>query len=760
VNKDPSKRLPYALRETFLAPALRDQTSMQHPYGNLATNIMQNELGFLHPHPNLYVMPDDEKLGPFREEFGNMLGTLEEFPTTPDKGEASFEDAKEIVKSYELFAELYDDHDKRVDAEAYARVRVFDMLVGAWDRHKDNWRWAGYKEEGDTVYQPIPRDRDNVWTLFDGFFPWWLDREWAAPMFEDFEAEIKGLRSLNWQSRHLDRFLTSELTRDDWLEVTRFVQEKMTDEVLESAIRNMPAEIYEVSGGEILEKLKVRVKDLDLYVEEFYEGLAKEADVVGSNKDEYFEVLRQEDGSVEVSMYDEKRGEKGDKLLYNRTFFPNETKQIRLYGLGGDDVFKIKGETGSSIKIKIAGGRGEDTYDDQSDVKAPGKKTLVYEKDKEGDFQLGKEARLASSVNESVYDYDRTAFEYGTYLPLVWATYNSADRFRFGAGLKFTLQKYGKEDFSSDHFVKGIYTTENSKVFNYNVRFHQVIQNWDVELDGYIGFPDLNKYFFGIGNETVKDDDLFDDDFNTYNFNTYQGTLTLVHDFWKFSKFNVGLHYEYNDQPDPAESSINIFQTGTFFGEDDFSIFLAQVSFNLDFRDNEWLPESGWRLFLSHDNGWITSEDWENYGQTFGFVENFITARILLPWTFGFKAGAGHSYGDIPFYNEYSLGEGSYVRGWKKSRFTGENLTFVNSDLRVLLIDIPTKLLPTKFGVKGFFDFGKIIQIGEASDDLHYGYGFGVFLVAWQNAYNLHSSFGFSDEEVWEVNVSIGVAFQ
>ena len=508
VNKDASVRLPYELRDTVAGEVMRDQTTIAQPYGALAADVMQTELGFLHPHPQLYVMPDDEKLGPFREEFGNMLGMLEEFPREPDKGEAAYADSDQVLKSYKLFSKLYADHDNRINSQHFARARMFDILIGAGDRHEDNWKWAGYDQTKGKEYEPIPRDRDNIFTLFDGFLPFMVDREWALPMFEEFDYKIKGLRSLTWQARHLDRFLASELSRDDWVEAAKFVQERVTDEVIETAVRNMPLETYEISGKEIEAKLKERIKDLDTYAEEYYEMLAREVDVVGSNDDEYFEVLRNEGGSVAVVVYniaDKGSKERGNKLLYRRTFYPNETKEVRLFGLGGEDVFFVEGESKKSIKVRIVGGHGDDTYEDKSRVKASAKKTLIYEKDGGENIDLGKEAKLVSSVNESAYDYDRTAFKYNTYLPLLWVLYNSSNKFVFAGALRFTTQRYGKEDYSTKHTIGAGLATGGSKVVGYDGTFHHVLGKWDVTLRGGAAYPAYVVEFYGLGNDTVKD---------------------------------------------------------------------------------------------------------------------------------------------------------------------------------------------------------------------------------------------------------------
>jgi hypothetical protein len=761
VDKFPAGRLPYELRNTVAEDLLQDQTSSEQPYGALAAGFMLDALDILHPHPKLYVMPDDEKLGPFRKDFGNMLGMLEEFPTDPGKKEKAFAGADDINKSYELFRKLYRDQDAGINAERYAQARVFDILVGDWSRHDDNWRWAGFKDDEGIVYEPIPRDRDQVFSRLDGLLPWFADREWAVPSLENFGYRIRGLRSLTWQARHLDRFLLSELDRKDWFEAAQFVQDRIDDEVIERAVRNMAPEIYELSGKEIEDKLKVRVRGLQKYADEYYSLLSKEVDIVGSVENEYFDVQRNPDGTVRVRMYDaEEGGEKGKKLLYSRTFYPTETGEIRLFGLGGQDVFNIRGESKHSIKVRLAGGRDEDVYEDQSAVQGVGRHTLIYEKDKQGEINLGKEAKTVTPANEDLYDYDRTAFEYSTYFPLILFGYDSANSLKFGAGVSVTGQKYGKEDYSSTHKFKGSYTLEDSKLFEYEGRFHHVIRKWDLELNACLGLPGLGTYFFGIGNDTEKNDNLFKDDFNTFDYNTYRVGFGILRDFWKISCFGIEAFYEWNDNPEPRVRNNNVLAGGDFFGEDDVGTAGIQAILGLDFRDDRWLPEKGSRLFLSYRSGWITNESWNNYGQLFGFMESFATAELLVPWTLGMRVGGGYSYGTIPFYQKFTLGEESYLRGFRKNRFAGENIFLLNSDLRFLLFDRHTRFVPLKFGVKPFLDIGQVIDADSEFGDFHYGYGFGVFLVFWKDRATLNTSFGFSDEEDFLFHFALGTAFE
>ena len=74
IDKDPSPSLPPELRGTYARHVLRDLISAQHPGGSLVVARLLDAAGVLHSTPQLAVMPDDPRLGEFRQEFAGMLG--------------------------------------------------------------------------------------------------------------------------------------------------------------------------------------------------------------------------------------------------------------------------------------------------------------------------------------------------------------------------------------------------------------------------------------------------------------------------------------------------------------------------------------------------------------------------------------------------------------------------------------------------------------------------------------------------------------
>jgi len=100
---------------------------------------------------------------------------------------------------------IIDDPDNQVDQKHYLKSRLVDILIGDWDRHEDQWRWAGFEEDEKVIYKAIPRDRDQTFYLNQGMFPWISCRKFAVRQNQGFDYEIKDMAGLGQQSRHLDR---------------------------------------------------------------------------------------------------------------------------------------------------------------------------------------------------------------------------------------------------------------------------------------------------------------------------------------------------------------------------------------------------------------------------------------------------------------------------------------------------------------------------------------------------------------------------
>lgn len=759
VDKHQPSSVDFDLRGTVIGYVLRDQTSTQHPYGALVADPLMDALDILHVRPHLYMLPNDPKLGQLRGEYGDLLGMLEENPKSPTEVSSNFAGADSVARSYRLFRILYQNQRAKVDDKAFARARIFDMYVGDWDRHEDNWKWAGFASGDSLTFLPIPRDRDHIFSRWDGLVPWVVDREWVRPYGENFGRRIRDVQSLTFKARHLDRFLLSELTREDWLKEARYVQETMTDSLIDLAIQAFPPQIQEISGGEIAKKLKSRRERLDQDVLRFYKLLSHEVDIVGTNQAERVEVDRNHDGTVTVSMYEEHSQKDGaGRRIFRRTFLPGETKEIRLFGLDGEDTFTIRGSSRNSIRLRIIGGPGNDRVREESTVNSVKRKTLIYEKDPGAKIQMGREGRMVRVANNDAYNFHRAYFKYDRYFPFPLINFNGDDGFLMTAGFRFYRNTYGKSEYSSGHLFRGTYSTAGALSLNYYGVFREVIRRMDVEVEAEVADPSRYFFFFGTGNESSKEDTLFTNGFYRTRYSSYNLALGLKVDFWKRSR--VGLHLRYENNEAQIPDNTILFLDSDLIGVDKANMLSLRGEVDIDLRDNPNFPDKGMRVFMRFDNGILTTNNNSNYGQSLLFLEGYSTLRTYLPLTFAFKAGVGDSYGDIPFYRQFTLGHKSFLRGYRRNRFTGDGISFANTEVRLELLKKEHNVIPFRLGLKGFFDAGRIQQDGEDSRKVHLGYGWGFYFIPFTEEVALNVSFGYSEEETSFFKFSIGTTFR
>ncbi|MCY7408795.1 MAG: hypothetical protein LH473_00850, partial [Chitinophagales bacterium] len=588
VNKDPIKALDPVLRKTFIVGLSRQLTATQNPYGAMPVSFLLNATTIFHAQPQLYILPDDPKLGIFQKEYGGMLGMLEEKPKKGKGDQPGSYGANDVLRSFDLFRKLYKDHDNRIDPVAFARARVVDIWIGDWGRHEDNWKWAGFKEENKTTYYPIPRDRDHAFSHWNGLIPYLADRKWAMPNVENFNFHFGDVKAETWAARHLDRFLLSSIDREQWLVIAKELQQTMNDTLINKAISQFPEEIIPLSGKIIGDKLKSRRDELTTGIEEYYRLLAKKVDVVGSNKAEYFKITHLESGKVEVTMYDKEKSsdEKSGSPLYHRTFIPNETKSINVYGLDGDDLIMIDGTPAKFILIRVFGGKGNDRIINS----AGGKRIHIYnsKNEKRDSIISPVNSKIIFSSNRNLVEYNRQAFDYDTYLPLPLIYFSPDDGFTTSFGYTRTFHRFAEENYSDKLNVNCKLSTEENLQLKITNEYHHLFKKWDWLMGGEVAHPFPAIYFYGAGNETTKPEGktraYYKSRFNGYN--TFTGLQRI---FWRKSSFNFSLYYK-NYAPNTLSENLDS-NPSTFFGEDDLNYFGADVTLDLDFRDNAYVPK-------------------------------------------------------------------------------------------------------------------------------------------------------------------------
>lgn len=408
LDKDPYAVLPKIWRKSFALNILRDQTSAGNPYGALVAAPLAAAAGIPHSTPELvYVRPHDSDFGDYEARFSDRLFLLEnkydsEKDVTPDLGNAT-----DIDGSGTVLHDRFEKDDVHIDQLAFAKARLFDMLINDWDRHEGQWEWAQYDQGNERIYRPIPKDRDNAFFQFqDGLVPWLFSRNWGIRKFESFHKDFTDVKALTINSEFIDQRALPELTQQQFDSLAHVLQSRLTDQVITQAVHHFPDAVFELAGPETIAKLKSRRDQLPKAAEAFYEILAEEPLVIGTDDEERFVVQRLNDDDTEVTMY----RKSDDAVIYHRIFHRFETELISLYGLSGDDEFEVSGKVGKGIKVKIVGGRGEDEIKDTSDVRGWGKKTWVYDTKRGTELEAGPTTKDKRTDGVRVHAFDREGF--------------------------------------------------------------------------------------------------------------------------------------------------------------------------------------------------------------------------------------------------------------------------------------------------------------------------------------------------------------
>lgn len=751
IEKYPEKAIPEAFRETFAKDIVQDQISAAHPYGALVVPYLADAAGIYHTNPKVVWVADDPRLGEYRKTFANRLMLFEERPQGEAKDMDFFGNADDIESTLKVIDKLAEDNDNYVDQQFVLRSRLFDLWIGDWDRHDDQWRWAEYDIKGGKMYRPIPRDRDQVFFVNEGRIPKMASRRWSLPKLQGFDYELKWPAGFMYNARYFDRSFLTVPDEEDWIREARDLQKVLTDEAIENAIRQWPKEIFDLHGEEIIKKLKARREKLVEYSLNHYYFLAQAVNVVGSNKHELFDVTYLDNGDLEVVVFKTKKDGEIDKEIYRRTFVYGVTKEVRLYGLEGNDQFRFNGESGKHIRVRVIAGKGDDRFSSTTNHKP-----LVYARPNGIEIEEGSKLKDRRSSDPSVNEYNRKEFKYDLLAPLVIANYNVDDGIFLGGGFLATTHGFRKDPYKTRHLVLGSYAINTSSFnFRYQGRYTGLIRKWNGELDLDIKSPNYVNNFFGWGNESVFDKTIEDDpvldidhpiDYYRMRFKDWSLNFNIErrmgsNGFLKFGPALQIVELERSDENrfvkdyDAALPETILEKTKNFAG--------VSYSWGIDNRNSPMFTTRG--LYFEQSSRWMndlgSSNSFGSYNASLSLYQSF---RLPAKVTFAFRASGGLNEGNYEIYQAQILSGKTELRGFRKTRFYGDSRLVLNNEVRMKLGDIRSYFLPAGIGINGFYDVGRVWYKDASGIDptsatgksnvWHQGFGGGIWLTPFNMA--------------------------
>lgn len=725
VQKNPEKVLPPTLRKSIAKDIIQDQIVNEHPFASLTVPPMAEAIHIPHSNPELVYVPDDPAFGEYRKDFADQVFLFEEREPL---------DAEKTDNTDKAFEKLQEDNDNRVDQKIVLRARLLDMLLNDWDRHEDQWRWERNKTDTGIVYKPVPRDRDQVYYDGYGVFPWLLSKHLLMAKFQAFGDKITSIGRWNRNARNFDRFFLVGLSEKDWEEQADFVCSTITDSLIKSSIKRMPAPIYKLSGQYVINKLISRRNHLKQQVLRYYRILSKTVEITTSDKNEYVDIINLRDGKLAVKINKLKKDGKLQQVIYNRTFDPAVTNEIRIYAMDGKDVFAVHGEKSSPITVRMIGGGDKDTFLIDSTLNGKGKRYIYDRSDEKNILPAKGLAHIRTSADTGVNTYVRKNFKYDFFQPLFLANYNSDYGFQLIGDFIYQKQGFRKEPYAFRQSLLVNYGFgTNSLMMNYKGDFKKAVANNDLTISVLSKGPNYTSNFFGVGNETVFPNQ------KPYKLKYFQNVydyidadIQLKHIYGRLTtSYGVTGQYYRGDEDDNGNKFLKAYDllhpAENVFGSMGYAGLISTIE--LDTRDKGTLPHKGiyWHTDLTAMKGiGKTATDFGQAISEFTFYANPDRDSVLV---LAARFGAGTTIGNAAYFQQIKIGGNRGLRGFNFDRFTGKSMAYNNLELRLKLFDFVSYVTPGTVGAVAFNDIGRVWSPGETSSTWHDGYGGGLYFI-------------------------------
>ncbi|HET8839057.1 MAG TPA: metallophosphoesterase [Flavobacteriaceae bacterium] len=747
-------------KNTIIEDALNDFFTSSHPFAFMTIPTLSEAAGIYHTYPELYYLPKQDNLKTFNYEFGNELFMIEKHP-----GE-SYLDTKlwgnpneDIENTAGVYARLRRDEKYSVDEKTYIRARIFDMLIGDFDRHEGQFSWAEHKKEnGEHYFVPIPEDRDQAFADFDGpFFGTLRALVGFAKQFARYGPTVHNVKWLNAAGLSMDRTLIEHLGKETWIEQAKYLQEHLSDSIIEKAFSALPVEFQNESTKKLAEDVKARRNNLVKITERYYRYMAKLQIITATDKDDHFEIERLPEGKTRIKVSRIKDGKTTEPFI-DRTFYSEITHEIWVYGLDDDDVFEVHGNGDADIHIKLIGGLNNDVYRITS-----GKNLAIYDyKSKPNTFEKIGNANLHITDNYEYNHFDKDKKIFSTNLILPAFGYNPDDGFKIGVTDVYTVNGFKRNPFSQQHKLRaGYYFATSGFDLEYEAQFANVVGYFNLLVGAYFTSPNFTRNFFGYGNETPNLEDELSKDYNRIRISRMGVDIGLIREGPFGSNFrykailhSVQLEATANrflvDNVVPSSTTTEFYDRKYFAG--------AEAAYWYDSYDHILNPTRGMKFEVS--GGIKTNvEETEN---TFGFINSYVEFYNALTrnrkWVLKTNARTRFNISDgYEFYQAAQLGGGTGLRGYRNERFTGKTAFAAGADIRYSFDEFNTRFLPFQIGVYVGGDVGRVWGERFDSDRWHNDYGGGF----WINSANaINGTFGlFNGEDGLRFSFGFGFSF-
>ena len=461
-------------------------------------------------------------------------------------------------------------------------------------------------------------------------------------------------------------------------------------------------------------------------------------------------MVRGPDNSVEVTLG---LAGGGADPYFRRKFLPSETREVRVFLHGGDDVVTRTGPAGGPITVRVIAGGGHDLVDDSQSGGTDVWRDAGTLDVKRGDGTKVREDPWVNPVpvKDAPWIEPRSYGQWTVPAPVFGY---APDVFVYlGYGFTHTTWGFRTEPSKSVQTLRGAVTTgDMAGKIEYVGQFSRPASRFGYGLRAFASGVESYNYF-GVGNNSPVSNDRAR--YKTRE-NVYFFTPTLRYSEGRRVDAYVGPELRYSQTPT---------DTGTIVAEQapvgvgDFGLVALRAGVSFDSRQagvvaakadytktsvasEDAFTVSGLRFDAS---GFVVPKAWDVKSEYGGF-DGRIAAYLGNPRVhLAVRAGGRKLWGDYAWFDAASIG-GVNNRGYRSRRFSGDSSLYGTASLRGWLGDVGLKVIALRFGLVGFGDVGRVWVDGEDSKTWHSSLGGGLLVQPIGAPFTVHATAANSTE--------------
>ncbi len=720
-----------SFKETYIGDFMKESFTIVHPYLFLTSNKLAKESGLESGSARLFYIPKNHTADTLTDgtQVQDKLVSLTDLP--------DFKSHTVLTNINQLLDSIHSGYNHEVDIRLYIRTRLFDMLVGDWNKIPENWNWIGENRNDSIFYKPYVLDRNHAFTKVDGILFRQLLSMLGIGFITDYGSHLKNVKKFNTLGYGLDVALTSRTNENIWLEEANSLKNKLTDVVIDNAFLQLPEELRSHDTEQIKINLKKRRENIEYIAHEYFVALQKTPSITGTTQTDKFIVENDENNNTRVRIIN-----KQDNItVFDKIYNPQETEEIWLYGLGGNDTFEVD-KTTQKIPVLLIGGKGKNTYNIKN-----GKAVSIYEyKSQIENVENIENAKVIIPNNDSALFYNYSKLRHSEFSITPIGIYDSDLGLDLGTSFTYTIYGFRRSPYTRRHQISINY----SNGITYQGIFPDYNQKRSFHLMMFVGSPAYFSNFFGFGNDTEGHKDK-QKKYNRVHINRYSVTPGFYYEFDKKHIINISASADLFNVSNPEGRNRYINEVYP----DNDPVFDARIyldlsagyeinrKFNGFISSAQFAATTGWVI-----NTFNTHKNFPYISGSTG-INLRITDRITFATLFKAKALFNNKY-------EFFQSATTELRGFRNNHFIGKQSFYQYNDLRLDMGRLKNPFTPLKYGVFIGFDQGRVWYPFEDSKKWHTSYGGGWWITLFRNFTGKFSYFGSTDTGRFKFELGLG----